>query len=156
MAIRLFQFVARHGMRLALDTLVQRAAERRGRAIAVLGDMLELGPEAERYHREVGRYAAEVGVSGLWAYGTLSQAMIEGFWRGLDRSSSFGSDFSNISGESGEFMRMASPLADLETEVATLKANLRPGDTILVKGSRGMRLERVVAQLVGADAGAGN
>jgi UDP-N-acetylmuramoyl-tripeptide--D-alanyl-D-alanine ligase len=137
-------------MRLALDTLVERAAERRGRAIAVLGDMLELGPEAERYHREVGRYAAEVGVSGLWAYGPLSQATVEGFWQGLARPRPVEPQPSGIASESGEFMRTAAYLANLEAEVLTLKSTLRPGDTILVKGSRGMRLERVVAQLVGS------
>jgi UDP-N-acetylmuramoyl-tripeptide--D-alanyl-D-alanine ligase len=115
-------------MRAAIDDLAETAP---GRRLAVLGDMLELGPEAARLHREVGLYAGERGVDLLVTVGPLAAEM-----RG------------EFPGES-----YAAPGAEAAAEL--LAPLLRAGDTVLVKGSRGVGLERVAQTLAGACAGAG-
>jgi UDP-N-acetylmuramoyl-tripeptide--D-alanyl-D-alanine ligase len=107
-------------MRAAIDDLADTAPARR---VAVLGDMLELGPDAPDLHGEVGAYAATRGVELLVTVGPLAARM---------------SDF--FEGESH-----ATPDARAAGELlATL---LREGDTVLVKGSRGVGLERVAEGL---------
>ena len=135
-------------VRLAIDSLMERALERGGRAVAVLGDMLELGPEADRYHREVGRYAAEAGVAVLAGYGPLSQAAVEGYADMCQtlREAPLGPE--TLVGLGKPACRLALALYDLDTDCHTLEQELRDGDTILVKASRGMRLERVVEYLI--------
>ncbi|MBN1319376.1 MAG: UDP-N-acetylmuramoyl-tripeptide--D-alanyl-D-alanine ligase [Thermoleophilia bacterium] len=121
-------------VRAAVDDLVRMAAETGGRAVAVLGDMLELGPESERYHLETGEYAARAGVRALWGVGPLAGATVDGFenrWRakGADRD------------------WMAGHVASAE-ETSSVSAALRPGDVVLFKASRSMRLETMVRRLV--------
>ncbi|NKB67765.1 MAG: UDP-N-acetylmuramoyl-tripeptide--D-alanyl-D-alanine ligase [Candidatus Latescibacteria bacterium] len=112
-------------VRAALDLL--GALKEKGGKIAVLGDMLELGPEGARLHAEVGRYCAELGLDALYAAGPLSQHTVEGASQaGLSRARHFASK------------------AQL---VAFLQANLSPGDLVLVKASRGQAFEEVAAQL---------
>lgn len=123
-------------MRAALDSLADRAGDVGGRAIAVLGDMLELGPEADRYHREVGIYAAECGVEALWGIGPQSKAMVEGFAAQAGAEA----DYRHLPSLGDEEIPGTSALTDL-------MLNLRPRDVVLVKASRGMRLERVVEVL---------
>jgi len=100
------------------------------RKVAVLGDMLELGQEEERYHREIGEYAAARGVEVLVTVGRRAAEMARAF-AGPDREIH----------------------AALDAEVAAelLKEVLEPGDTVLVKGSRGMELERVAEALRARD-----
>jgi UDP-N-acetylmuramoyl-tripeptide--D-alanyl-D-alanine ligase len=112
-------------MRAALDDLAESA---QGRRVAVLGDMLELGAQERRMHREVGAYARARGVQLLVAVGPLAGEM---------------------GGEEGAVYRV--PDAG---EAATLLGRLlRAGDIVLVKGSRGMGLERVAEALSGGVAG---
>ena len=59
-------------MRAALDDLAETAP---GRRVAVLGDMLELGPEERRFHREIGAHAAARGVDVLVTVGPLAAEM---------------------------------------------------------------------------------
>jgi len=102
-------------MRAALDDLALSAE---GRRVAVLGDMLELGPDEQRFHAEIGEHARTAGVELLVTVGPLARAM-----RG-DRA------------------------ADTAAEAATLVRELvRPGDTVLVKASRGVGLEVVAEAL---------
>jgi UDP-N-acetylmuramoyl-tripeptide--D-alanyl-D-alanine ligase len=115
-------------MRAALDEL---AASGPGRRVAVLGDMLELGPGAPRLHREIGEHAAGAGVALLVTVGPLAARMAAGF-PGETRAAA-------DAGEAGEL-------------VARL---VREGDTVLVKGSRGVGLERVVERLRERRAGGG-
>jgi UDP-N-acetylmuramyl pentapeptide synthase len=115
-------------MRAALDDLAESAPARR---VAVLGDMLELGPEARRLHREVGVYARARGVALLVAVGPLASEM----GAGLDGSVHCVSD--------------AAVAAEL------LPRLLRAGDSVLVKGSRGVGLERVAQTLAGAAGASG-
>lgn len=98
-----------------------------GRRIAVLGDMLELGPRAEELHAEAGRQAVQAGVNLVVTVGPMARGLLEAAWAaGLERSG--GRAFSSPE-EAGEF----------------LSEEVRPGDVVLVKGSRGMRMERVIA-----------
>jgi UDP-N-acetylmuramoyl-tripeptide--D-alanyl-D-alanine ligase len=105
-------------MRAALEHLAETPAERR---IAVLGTMAELGHDAPAYHREVGELAAERGIDALITVGHEALAYTEGF--------------------DGETHPVATPeeAGDLLRELA------RPGDRVLVKGSRSVGLERVLA-----------
>lgn len=95
-------------------------------AVAVLGSMRELGPEAPRIHREMGAALKHLGISRLWAYGEFASELAEGF--GL-RATSF-PDFES-----------------LRDDAAGLSA-IPPGARILVKGSRFWRAERVVDWLL--------
>jgi len=103
-------------VRAALDHLVSLAGKRP--TLAILGDMLELGSEAQAYHREVGAHAAGLGVT-VVAVGDLAREY--------------------ASGAPGTRW-----FATVE-ECAAAVPNLVPsGGAVLVKASRGMRLERVV------------
>ncbi|MEX2355627.1 MAG: UDP-N-acetylmuramoyl-tripeptide--D-alanyl-D-alanine ligase [Thermaerobacterales bacterium] len=99
-----------------------------GRAIAVLADMLELGPLSEEAHRRLGRLAAEKSDL-LLGYG---EAMAHAV------------DDARRAGLPAQFCRHFTAKDDL---IAHLLAELEPGDTVLVKGSRGMAMEEVVAAL---------
>ncbi len=117
-------------MRAALDDL---AAAARGRRVAVLGDMLELGPEELSLHREIGEHAARTEVDLVVTVGTRAQEMRAGV---PERSTT---------------QVISAPSA---VEAAKLLPGLlRAGDTVLVKGSRGMRLEQVAAALGGTAEG---
>jgi UDP-N-acetylmuramoyl-tripeptide--D-alanyl-D-alanine ligase len=111
-------------MRAALDDLATH--ETAGRRIAVLGDMLELGPAEDEHHRDIGAYAATAGVDVLVAVGPRAARM-------LDR----------YDGE-GHAVGSAAEAAALAGEL------LAPGDVLLVKGSRGVGLE-VVAEALAAE-----
>ena len=104
----------------ALEVLAETPASRR---IAVLGDMLELGDRAEELHRQAGREAAGRGIDLLIGVGALGRYIAEG---------------AKDAGAAAECI-------DEVTELAReLPARLRQGDAVLVKGSRGMAMERVV------------
>lgn len=101
----------------------------RGRRIAVLGDMLELGAEAARLHREVGAAVARSSVDLLITVGPLSRGILEGaLEEGLDS-------------------RAARHFEDPGSAGRWLAARLRNSDFILVKGSRGIGTEAVVQAL---------
>jgi UDP-N-acetylmuramoyl-tripeptide--D-alanyl-D-alanine ligase len=113
-------------VRAALDTI---AAHRRGRrVVVVLGDMLELGALTDEAHREVGRQVAALPADELVGVGRAMQAAVE------------------AAREAG--LAEARHLTTFEDTVAHLLKRLAAGDLVLVKGSRGMRMERVVDALV--------
>jgi UDP-N-acetylmuramoyl-tripeptide--D-alanyl-D-alanine ligase len=117
-------------MKAAVQLLAQRGAGRK--KIAVLGDMLELGSNAVPLHEEVGTFVSKQGIDQLVACGTLGRSLAEGAERaGLDRR--------NI---------VLAP--DAAVAAAAVKAIVKPGDVVLVKASRGMKLEQVVQALQGA------
>ena len=87
--------------------------------------MGEVGAMGPAFHREIGEYARKTGIEHLLAIGDLAATMVE----------SFGPRAAHFTG--------------VEHLVSHLLANAESGDTILVKGSRFMRMERVVAALVG-------
>jgi UDP-N-acetylmuramoyl-tripeptide--D-alanyl-D-alanine ligase len=90
------------------------------RAIAVLGDMLELGDYGVRAHREVGEMLSGLGVAHLIAVGQLMNEAVSGFGRNA------------IAMDSSE---------EAGAELASL---VRDGDVVLIKGSRGMKMEKVM------------
>ncbi len=115
-------------MRAALDDLAATAGG--GRSVAVLGDMLELGPQEARFHAEIGAHAATLGVGLLVAVGPRSRETADAF------------------GDAGEAV-----LAPDAAAAAKLVPGLvGSGDTVLVKASRGVGLE-VVAEALAAAAG---
>ncbi len=107
-------------MRCAIDDLAETAP---GRSVAVLGDMLELGPDEQRYHQEIGAHAAQRGVDVLVTVGPLAGEMTRAF--------------------TGETTGEAHSVTDAPAAAELLRGVLAPGDTVLVKGSRGVGLERV-------------
>jgi UDP-N-acetylmuramoyl-tripeptide--D-alanyl-D-alanine ligase len=108
-------------MRAALDDL---AASAPGRRVAVLGDMLELGPDELRFHEEVGARARTAGVDVLLTVGSRARHIGLGF-----------------GGDDGGWLSAA----DARAAAAMVRGLLEPGDTVLLKASRGVGLE-VVAQ----------
>ncbi|TLM65815.1 MAG: UDP-N-acetylmuramoyl-tripeptide--D-alanyl-D-alanine ligase [Deltaproteobacteria bacterium] len=117
-------------MRAALDALHDLG--RPGRRIAILGDMLELGPTAGDLHREVGALVAK-RADWLFTLGDLAHEIARG---------------AAESGLPGERIVSA---ASVEELTARLRPLLQPGDRLLIKGSRGMRMERISAQLSGTE-----
>ena len=107
----------------SLDAAVQLLARESGTRLLVLGDMAELGPDAARLHAEAGARAKALGLDGLHTVGPLSQHAAAAFGSG------------------------AAAHRDLAELVAALRPRLAPGTTVLVKGSRSARMERVVAAL---------
>ncbi|GIP36388.1 UDP-N-acetylmuramoyl-tripeptide--D-alanyl-D-alanine ligase [Paenibacillus sp. J2TS4] len=95
------------------------------RKIIVLGDMLELGPEEEEYHREVGRLLDPEEIDELFAFGPLSYYIADEAERTLGTSR----------------VRWFNDRQRLSEELA---AFIRPGDAVLFKASRGMKLEEII------------
>lgn len=96
-----------------------------GRRLLVLGHMAELGPTAGALHRDVGAFARQAGVERLFATGECAADTVAGFGAG------------------------AQVFADIDLLVHALRPELAAGVTVLVKGSRSARMERVVAALTG-------
>ena len=113
----------------ALRSLASLRGARPGPLVAVIGDMLELGPTAGELHAEVGRLVAALKLDALFTFGALSQAAAD-----AAKAGGIPAWHAGVS------------VADL---VAAVRAAFdeRPG-ALLIKGSRGMRLERVVAALI--------
>ena len=113
-------------VRAALDTLGTSAVGMR--RVVVLGDMLELGPIAEAEHRAIGRAVAASGTAEFVGLGRWCRTAVEAA-REAGLAESHHAD-------------------TFEDTVAHLLKRLAPGDAVLVKGSRGMRMERVVDALL--------
>jgi UDP-N-acetylmuramoyl-tripeptide--D-alanyl-D-alanine ligase len=114
-------------MAAALRTLADLA--RGARAAAALGDMLELGGAEEEAHREVGRVAVATGVALLATLGPRAR---------LSHEAALAAGLPAEAAVHGE---------DPAALAGWLRERLRPGDVLLVKASRGMRLERLVEAL---------
>ncbi len=98
---------------------------KRGRAVAVLGDMLELGSYGEEAHRKLGRWLATLPVDVLIGIGELMSYAAEEFM-----------------GDNGR--RISLHVKDPEEARRILLKIVKSEDTVLIKGSRGMRLERLL------------
>jgi UDP-N-acetylmuramoyl-tripeptide--D-alanyl-D-alanine ligase len=116
-------------MRAALASVVASAGA--GRAFAILGDMKEIGPDADDLHRAVGRDAG-ARLAGLAAVGAHADAFVAGA-----RAAGLAAD-------------RAVAAATPEDAAARVAAWTAPGDWVLVKASRGMKLERAVTALADA------
>jgi UDP-N-acetylmuramoyl-tripeptide--D-alanyl-D-alanine ligase len=99
----------------------------KGRRVAVLGDMGELGVHSESAHAEVGRRAAELGVEQLVAVGKMAGAM------------------ARAAREAG--LNRVIELIEVEAAVTALRSLLKAGDTVLLKASRTSRFERITQAL---------
>ena len=108
----------------SLHCAIQVLARKTGLRILVIGDMAELGSEAESFHRAAGQYAREKGIDQLLTTGTLASLTAEEFGIGA-------SHYDNCDA-------LSEALSDL----------LGPQVNVLVKGSRGARMERVVEALI--------
>ena len=100
-----------------------------GRRVAVLGDMLELGVCTQAEHYRVGRIAAEKAEI-LLAYGPNSSRIISGAITG------------------GMPEARAKGFEDRDEIAAAMKRMIKPGDTVLIKGSRGMRMELILEKFL--------
>jgi UDP-N-acetylmuramoyl-tripeptide--D-alanyl-D-alanine ligase len=114
---------------MALKSYVHLPASRR---VAVLGDMLELGSEEKTYHREAGRAAGKLGWNVVVAVGLRARWIVEG------------------AREAGLPETAIREFATSEEAAGAIPGIVRPGDLVLVKGSRGVRMERVVESLSAA------
>jgi UDP-N-acetylmuramoyl-tripeptide--D-alanyl-D-alanine ligase len=131
-------------VRASLDELVRIAADEGGRPVAVLGDMLELGPETRVYHEETGVYAAGKGVRVLWGVGPLSRATAEGFRHSWEaRSSGLESGAQPARAEQTWIVGHVDASSDFSPVLETLQ----PRDVILFKASRSLKLEIMVELL---------
>jgi len=104
-----------------------------GTRYLVLGDMAELGAEEETMHARVGAYAHQQGVDGLWTTGPLASFAYKAFASASRASRS---------------ERQGSHHVDQEALVSELKQRMAEGVTVLVKGSRSAKMERVVKALM--------
>ena len=102
--------------------------------IAVLGDMLELGRETDRMHRDVGRFAAGLKLTRLIVCGQLGKEIAEG------------------ARQAGMSESAIVEAADAASASDFVRKSVRRGDVVLVKGSRGMRMEQIVQGLTGMKA----
>lgn len=107
----------------SLRAAMQVLSEQQGQRYLVLGDMFELGEDSERFHHEAGRQARALGLNGLYALGENSRAAVEAF---------------------GEQAHHCSSQEELITR---LQAEIPAQACLLMKGSRGMRMEQVLAAL---------
>jgi len=97
--------------------------------IFIFGDMLELGDAAPTSHMRIGKLAAASGAKGIYAFGPLSESIIDG------------------AVEYGYPREKCSHVGDIDTLVRVALKEAVPGSVVLVKGSRLMKLERVVDAL---------
>ncbi len=115
-------------VRAAIDLL----AGSEGRRILILGAMRELGETSEQLHREIGEYAASAGLDAFWGVGEELREAVAAF------------------GAAGRWF------ADCAAAGDAAAAEFGAGDTVLIKGSRGARMERVLHALVPATSGGGH
>jgi UDP-N-acetylmuramoyl-tripeptide--D-alanyl-D-alanine ligase len=113
----------------ALDSMVRSLAQLPAqRRVVVAGEMLELGPAAEAMHRECGRHIAHCGIDVLLGVRGLAKAMVEG---------------ASAAGMRAEFVNAPEDAAEW------LRREITPGDVVLLKASRGVRLERALEVWMG-------
>jgi UDP-N-acetylmuramoyl-tripeptide--D-alanyl-D-alanine ligase len=124
-----------HSMRAGLETL--RDMDSDGRKVAILGDMRELGETADRYHREIGRFAADCELDHLVCVGEkaalIADAAIEA---GMDRHS----------------VERFATAAECAADVGSI---ITEDDLVLLKASRGMKLETIAGAITSLVAGLG-
>lgn len=115
----------------ALETLIKFPADQLAKRYAILGDMRELGPKSEEFHREIGAYVTDLRIDYFVGVGELmGEAIASARARGMDESHLF---HFGSSREAGEF----------------IKERVRAGDVMLIKGSQNqIRMERAVSVLM--------
>ena len=109
---------------------VMRAASGSARKLAVLGEMLELGEHASSLHRECGRAASDAGLDSLVVVGGAAAG-----------------DLADAAAQAGLRSEAVVHVTDREQAIAEVSKRVRPGDLVLVKGSRGIGLDALVDRL---------
>ncbi|EHQ91549.1 UDP-N-acetylmuramoyl-tripeptide--D-alanyl-D-alanine ligase [Desulfosporosinus youngiae] len=117
-------------MQASLRVLKERAAG--NKTLAILGDMYELGSSAESGHQEVGRTLTELGISELITVGKLAEEIAQG---------------ARMAGYAGDHIRVTCSREEAVEQALSLLTRLGPGTWVLIKGSRGMRMEEITAKL---------
>lgn len=120
-------------VRAALDFLAETPVGPEARRVGVLGDMLELGPDEERLHREIGAHAGRE-LDALVAVGERGRWIAE------------------AARAAGRARVVTADDADDAADVVAREVAPRPGDLVLLKGSRGVELDRTVERLLEAGA----
>lgn len=122
-------------MKAALSVLLEYARlSDDGRAVAVLGDMRELGVHSAELHEEVGKTAAELGVNLLFTFGADASSIADG---------------AEKAGMSAGAIYRCTDLDNVFSFGNAVNAAIRPGDAVLLKASRAVALERVIQYLTG-------
>jgi UDP-N-acetylmuramoyl-tripeptide--D-alanyl-D-alanine ligase len=104
----------------------------KGRMVALLGNMYELGAQSEAFHEQVGMYFAEHGGEALYTFGDIADNIARG---------------AVLGGLGNESIFINANVSDPALSGEMLLRTLREGDTLLVKASRGAAAERVIAYL---------
>ncbi len=120
-------------MRAAVGTLAELGRSSGGRTLALVGDMLELGASAAAEHEDLGRHLAAASVHRVLALGEHADTVVRA---AVDAGLPPGAAYAP---------------ADKAEALALLRAELRPGDVVLVKASRGLALDTVAEALVAPD-----
>lgn len=120
-------------MNAAINVLGDTAKAKGGRMIALLGDMRELGNDSAKLHAGVGSYLAQNNADYLFTYGELSENLADGAAKG----------------GMSEKQIYRNPVADAEIVGKKLLSVLKDGDVLLVKASRALRAENVLAYVKG-------
>lgn len=115
-------------MKAALTLLAEMGGGRR--TLAALGDMLELGPQAADLHKDVGAYLAGQGIARLVACGPLARGIAAG------------------AAAAGMAPQRIQEAPDAAAGAALVKSMVQDGDVLLVKGSRGMQMEKIIERLM--------
>ena len=119
-----------NSMKAALETIVSLPAQ--GRKVAVLGDMLELGAATERYHKEMGQFVATLGLDYVVCVGTWGKLIAE------------------AAVAAGQPAATVVRYRDSATTAQEIRHHVSEGDLVLLKASRGVRLEAVANTLLAA------
>lgn len=116
----------------SVHSAIKVLAAYRGTRYLVLGDMAELGPDAQSMHSSVGKFAKEQGIDALWTVGELSADTQKAFHDSAD----------------GAAPSVGAHFADQVTLIDNLLEHLQDGVTVLVKGSRSAGMEQVVKAIL--------
>jgi UDP-N-acetylmuramoyl-tripeptide--D-alanyl-D-alanine ligase len=119
-------------MRAALEFLAQQNGGTGGRSVAVLGDMFELGNFARSGHEQVGAAAARLGIDLVYVIGDFAGDVCRGA----------------VSAGLNEAAIFTYPRGGYDELIGDLSGVLEPGDVVLVKGSRAMKMERIAHALL--------
>jgi len=117
-------------MQASLEVLKERAGE--NKTLAILGEMYELGTLAESGHRDVGETLAKLGIDELITVGKLAEEIAHG---------------ARTAGYAAEHLNVTATRDDAVAKAKDLLNRFGPGIWVLIKGSRGMKMEEITAQL---------
>ncbi|MBQ7714964.1 MAG: UDP-N-acetylmuramoyl-tripeptide--D-alanyl-D-alanine ligase [Clostridia bacterium] len=119
-------------MRAALEVLISKASGSGGTPCALLGDMLELGDNTRLLHDQLGQFAAQLGIEKLYCYGSMADTVAEAAIK---------------KGVRADSVYVCTDISKPEIMAKMIADRAEEGDVLLVKASRGIRAENVIAEL---------